>query len=250
MDWAKNRSDLILGADGGLSKHGLKSFFSGTIGDLRIYDQGMTYSQLSAHVDARESYLAAVEASKDTAHKVFYHGGITDFKNTVKNAIVTEADDKFATTEGTVALNFRPELVNGGRGLLSRDSAGLGDGFHIAISNGSLVVKFEDDSGTQSLRYEGVERYKDYSVVASFGNGVADVWVNNTHLGQVETNMDWTHNSDSLVLGALNSNSAAGTTSAMHGAYFGALNGVLILDESMTPQELAAYIDAHPLLLV
>ena len=149
-----------------------------------------------------------------------------------------------------MALNFRPELVNGGRGLLSRDSAGLGDGFHIAISNGSLVVKFEDDSGTQSLRYEGVERYKDYSVVASFGNGVADVWVNNTHLGQVETNMDWTHNSDSLVLGALNSNSAAGTTSAMHGAYFGALNGVLILDESMTPQELAAYIDAHPLLLV
>ena len=250
MDWSKNGSDLILGADGGLSKYGPRSFFSGTVGDLRIYDQGMTYSQLSAHVDARESYLAAVEAAKDTSHTVFYHGGITDFKNTVRDAIVTETDDKFSTTEGTVALNFRPELVNGGRGLVSRDSTGLGDGFHIAISNGSLVVKFEDDDGTQALRYEGIERYKDYSVVASFGNGVADVWVNNTHLGQVETNMDWTDNSDSLILGALNSNSAAGTTSAMHGAYFGALNGVLVVDESMTPQELAAYIDAHPLILV
>lgn len=253
MDWSKNGSDLIVGANGGSVAAGsgaLRSLFSGTVSDLRVYDQGMNYSQASERIDTREAHLDAVEAAKDTAHTVFYHGGITTFKNTIKSALVTETDDSFALTEGTVALNFRADLVNGTRGLFSRDSVGLGDGFHIAINNGSLVVKFEDDSGAQTLTYGGLQRYADYSVVANFGNGKADVWVNDTHVGQVKTDMDWTQNSDSIVLGGLNSHSAEGTTSGLKGGYYGATNGVLVLDESMTPQELAAYVDAHPLLLV
>ncbi|OWJ84017.1 hypothetical protein CDV52_08985 [Haematobacter missouriensis] len=253
MDWSDNAAALIVGADNGSTEMDgsrLRSFFSGTISNVRIYDEGMTHKEVSPYNAVREADLALLKAAGDLSKVAAYHGGIETFGNKTSDRVVVENGHDMPLTEGTIVLNFNPDITYGGRGLVAKDSAGLGNGFYAAISGGTLKIVFEDDQGAQTISHSGVERYTDYHLVTSFGDGKASAWLNGELIGTVATQMDWTDNHDQIVLGATTGQSAAGSLSNLKSPYDGTINGLLVLNESMTAQEVAAYIDAHPTLIV
>ena len=249
MDWRENNDDLVLGIHNGISS-GMKYSFAGTIGDLRIYDHGLDYDQVSGLVSARETLLDAVAAARADPAPAYYSNTIQTFGADLGDTVVSGSNKGLALDEGTVMIDFRANMVNSVRGLVSRDSEGEDHGFSVYFNRSTLYASFEDDDGTQVINLGAVDRYTDYRVVVNFGDGRASAWLNGDLKGTVATDMDWTDSRDPIVLGALNKGSTAGTTDGLSSAYPGALPNVLILDHSMTAAEAADYIDQHPLLLM
>lgn len=253
MDWSDNTDKLLIGASNDTSPEGTTSrksaFFTGTIGDIRIYDEGMTGAQAAA-VIAQEKALDAGILGGVGEKTALYLGGRQIFNSKVSDAVIIDHDKALEITEGTMVFNFTPDATGYKKGVLSKDSAGLDNGLSIMFDQGALKIQFEDDSGIQTIVKSGLSRFVDYSMVISWEEGQARAWIDGQLIGSVATDMDWSGNTDKLVLGARNFSSAPGTTSALNTAYDGMINGFLVISEGMTAAEAYDYIDSHPLLLI
>lgn len=255
MDWAQNDETLVLGADNSRSKAGttssLSSAFDGTLSGFAVYDQALTPAQVEALLEARGTGLALLTAG-ETPEAV---AAVRDLHLTGRIsapaawkldpvAILNHQDD-MAVSEGTLAFHFDADAVGVRRGLVSKDAAGLDHGLTAWISGGSLNIAFEDDKGVSYVSQAGIRTGQDYDVQITFGEGKGRVWLDGTLIGEVATGMDWTENTEKLVVGADNSASKAGGTAALRAAFDGDLDGFVFYDHAMTPEELARVVSAQ-----
>lgn len=254
MDWTDNTDRLTTGAINSLSSANTANrpqFFSvGSVSDVRIYDAALSNAQVQNLNDTRETYLDAVNAKGDWSKVAYYLPEMKEMHRSASAAIVVDNPTALRNDEGTVVMNFNTDANFWITGLLSLNSKTGSDGFDIYISNGDLVVRFGDDDGYERIVRADIGRHIDYRLIVSFEDGKGQAWLNDQFLGSVNTDMDWTTNQEKLVIGAMNSDSAVGTTSKMGFAVDGTMNGVLVLNEGMTASEVNAYIDANPTMII
>ncbi|TGD41029.1 hypothetical protein EEB11_19505, partial [Pseudotabrizicola sediminis] len=66
------------------------------------------------------------------------------------------------------------------------------------------------------------------------------VWLDGTLIGEAAADVDLSQNSNDLVIGAFNGNSAAGTTDGVRDFFDGTISDLTMYDTVLTPAELAA----------
>lgn len=142
--------------------------------------------------------------------------------------------------EATIALTFNADATGWRRGILSKDAQGLGDHFSIMLENGTLKLKVEDGVSAQTISVAGIKAKVDYDLLAQFEDGSVSLYLDGKLAGKVQSDIDLSHNTEMLVVGAENAASAAGTTSAARYAFDGTISHLVIYDEGMTPLEFQA----------
>ena len=159
-------------------------------------------------------------------------------------------DAALATPEATVTLGFNADRVDGNRALFSKDAEGLGHGLGAWISGGTLHIAFEDGRTTAMVRHDGIRAGTDHALQIAFGDGIGQVWLDGALIGQVQTGIDWQHNTETLIVGADNSRSTAGSHDALRWAFDGEIAGFAVYDRGLSPAELAEALAAETGLLL
>lgn len=186
---------------------------------------------------------SALSLQMPSIREVYDLDGKSNFSGNLDSRVIRTAHDaSLEIDEGTIAFNFNSDTTGWRRGFVSKDAAGTGDHFGVWLENGTLKIKFGDESREEILSVAGVKAKTDYSFVASFDDDHARAWLNGKLVGEVAIDMDWRNNHETLMIGADNSASAKGTTGAARYAYDGIISDLTIHDTAMTPAELAAHL--------
>lgn len=148
------------------------------------------------------------------------------------------------TDEGTISLTFNADATGWRRGLFSKDSAGITDAISAWIQNGTLIVVFEDGERSVEIKKAGIVAHRNYDLQVSFDEENVKVWLDGLLVGQEAMDVDLSHNTEALLIGAYNGKSATGSTTWAHYFYDGDISDVAFYDKAMTPAELAALDDA------
>lgn len=119
---------------------------------------------------------------------------------------VEVADDaSFARAEGTVAVWFRVDDLSAPRGLWSRDSSGFDGGGHLtlwATDTGKARVRLQSTDASHSLVAGTVTPGTDHLVVATFGPGGLDLYVDGRHVASDSYTGGTTGNAEPIAIGA------------------------------------------------
>ncbi|MCB6180123.1 right-handed parallel beta-helix repeat-containing protein [Rhodobacter sp. Har01] len=168
----------------------------------------------------------------DAPTAVYARTGDTEFNGNQASVVTVANSSKFALTEGTIAFSFDADTVAGTRAIMSKDAidyTGGGNHFAVWIDKGQLVVRFQDEDSSTSLTLGGIKANTEYDVMATFDEDNVSLYVNDKLVGTRDFTMDWTANSQKLMLGGF----AWNTTQVFDGT----ISDVHIYDEAMTPAD-------------
>ncbi len=102
-----------------------------------------------------------------------------------------------------------------------------------------LHVRLQDGTDSAALSLSGIKTGQDYDVQVSFGGGKALLHVNGELVGSADTDSSWVSNGEYLQIGANGWASVSGET-GYTGVFDGTISDVVIFDEVLTPDEVAA----------
>jgi hypothetical protein len=114
-------------------------------------------------------------------------------------------DASFARAEGTVAVWFRVDDLSSPRGLWSRDSSGFDGGGHLSLwatDTGKARVRLQSTDTSYSLVAGSVTTGADHLVVATFGSGGLDLYVDGMHVASDSYTGGTTGNAEPIAIGA------------------------------------------------
>ncbi|MEL6830355.1 MAG: hypothetical protein AAFO63_09495 [Pseudomonadota bacterium] len=131
----------------------------------------------------------------------------SDLKFDGSSASVVElvSPNALEVSAATVNFTFNAVTVAGSHGLVSKDAKGYDvneSHFTSYIKNGTLYVRFQDDTLSKTFSVSDIKAGKDYDVSASFGDGNVAMWLNGSLVGQDTLDIDWTENEEYLQIGA------------------------------------------------
>lgn len=186
-------------------------------------------------IDPRE------EPTTDTGPSLVYHKDASYELNGTKDSVIALANDKaMGVDTGSIHLSFNADTVSGSRGIISKGATGYDDDFSVWIKDGKLILCAENDQGQQiSLSTTGIKANTDYDLLITFDEGKVKLWLDNTQVGEANFDLDLSGNSEYLVLGGVNGQSARGTTNRVSSFFDGTLSELSIYDSVLTPTEFA-----------
>ncbi len=151
--------------------------------------------------------------------------------------------EKLALANGTFALTFNADTVNGTRALFSKDARGYGEGGHITayVQEGTLKVVFQSEDASKYVKVNGleVEEGRDYHVSFSFGEGGLKVYVDG-ELRAAEPTFKVTleDNAESLIVGAAGWSRSEGKE-YINSNFDGTITDVMVFGEQLAPEQMA-----------
>ncbi|MFK8033860.1 MAG: hypothetical protein AB8B94_06910, partial [Hyphomicrobiales bacterium] len=85
--------------------------------------------------------------------------GVQDFSGERGDHLELAHSDALALANGTLALSFTADDLNGTRALLTKDASGYGEGGHLAVylQNGWLKVRVQSDEGSKYLQVKDTQ---------------------------------------------------------------------------------------------
>ena len=171
------------------------------------------------------------------------------FDGTTDSQVELAHRDALELANGTIALSFTADDVDGNRTLFSKDFSGFQKGGHVTASlkNGRLEVLFQsDDKSTfldvNDIRVAAGERH---SMAFSFGDNGARLYFDG-QLADAATDMttDLTLNTNSLVLGARTSGRTDRNPDQRGDPFDGTIEDFAIFDRALTDREVAQLYNA------
>lgn len=193
---------------------------------------------------ASSHYTPVVSTIDDSAldgfDPVYMREGIVNFNGNASSVITIPPGEDLEIDQGTIAFTFNADVTGWRRTLVSKDAAGEGNHFSVMLESGTLKIAFGDDTHSETIAVSGIKAKTDYDVVVSFDETQGQAWLDGKLIGKVAVDMDWSDNHEKLLLGADNSASPSGSTSAMRYPYDGKLENFFIEDKAMTAHEVQA----------
>ncbi len=256
-----NREPIVLGAtqtrSGDLVADDLREYFTGTLHNVRLYDQQLSNVEIPQLPTNRASSANVVFEALTTAQ-----GGAG---NTVSSALPLENqfdgddvrifDHKTAMLldDGTLSFRFQADSVSGHQGLISKDSEDYDDGGHFTVylESGQLIARFQN---THQTYYTStwVSSGQDYDVAITFGDRGLELWLNgtlvdtNSYTGGLGTSAGGSGNREPIVLGANQWASGNESADVLENHFSGTLQNVRLYDQQLSSVEIAQ-LPANPI---
>jgi len=191
---------------------------------------------------------AEPDSSASTSDPLSVYHLDTSYEMNGKESSITilEHDAALEIDTGSIGLTFNADTVRGTRGVLSIGAAGYDDDISVWVRDGKLILCVENDEGQQaSISTTGIHANTDYDLMITFDEDKVQLWLDDTLVGETQFDLDLSGNSESLVLGGLNSSSSRGTTSRVSSFFDGTISDVSVYDHVLTPSEYAALEDVR-----
>ncbi|MEL6919567.1 MAG: right-handed parallel beta-helix repeat-containing protein [Pseudomonadota bacterium] len=239
MSWENNTEFLQIGANGwasGAGDSGFRHAFDGTISDVVIFEGVKSYDDvqwLQGHAPAP----ATPPASTAPSMPEFVFAGSQEISG-ADDVLEFEHSANLELASATIALSFNADVVSGRKGLFSKDANGNGDGGHFTayIENGTLIVRVQNESGSETFEIDGIETDIDYDLQVSFGDGQVTAMINGKIFGQAEFDTSWENNTEFLQIGANGWASGAGDSGFRH-IFDGTISDVIVAEGVKTYDE-------------
>ena len=238
VDLSHNSNDIVIGAFNGRSSagttDGVRDFFDGTISDVMIHGKVLTPAELAA------GGISAAKVAPPALSPVYAQNEGVNLRGWGNDFVKVDHTKAMAIDTGSISLTFNADQTTWVRGILSKDAKGLGDSVSAWIDKGRLIVRFEDGEKTITFTQPGIEANRDYKLLLTFDEEKVKVWLDDTLVGEATADVDLSHNSNDIVIGAFNGRSSAGTTDGVRDFFDGTISDVMIHGKVLTPAELAA----------
>ncbi|ASP31821.1 hypothetical protein CHH27_00030 [Labrenzia sp. VG12] len=183
-------------------------------------------------------------AASSTLSPVFSIEGDTEFSGEKGDYLDAGNPDALDLTNGTVALTFNADTVDGTRALFSKDGSGYDDGGHLTVwvQNGRLLVRQQSDDSTEYLKVPDLylTANTDYHLAVTFGENGLMVYVNGQLLAaEPEFKQGIDMNERAFLVGASGAwRSSDGHTA--HQQFDGTISDVMVFDEQIAGEDMAA----------
>ena len=188
----------------------------------------------------------AVPAAPVIEAPVYKQAAVAELKGWGADYIKIGHTDDMEIDTGSISVTFNADQTTWKRGILSKDSLGVGDAVSAWIDKGRLMVQFQDGEKSINFSKAGIEAGRDYKLLLTFDEEKVKVWLDGSLVGEAKADIDLSKNGNDLLIGAFNGNSLAGTTSAVRDLFDGTISDLAIHGDVLTPAELAALDnDAH-----
>ncbi|ABG30296.1 type I secretion protein [Roseobacter denitrificans] len=153
-------------------------------------------------------------------------------------------DNAYALDEGTVSIRFNADNLNGQQSIFSRDSNSYDGGGHLSawvMSNGSLEVRLQSDSGNTFLRSDpGTIEAGDWSHVAvSFGPEGAALFLDGVQVDTDSYTGGLAGNNEPWTLGASQNRSGDGVATNLRDYFEGSIDEFVLFDSQLDAAEIA-----------
>ena len=166
---------------------------------------------------------------------VFANTGVATFSGSRADVINLAHDPALEIAQGTIALSFRADTVDGRQGILSKDASGStggGNHFTLYLEGDVLRAYFADGTGAQNIDVANIVAGQEYEVAATFSADGVELFVNGVSAGSTPyVSMSWETNQEYLQIGALGWGSVTGAEDRFGYPFTGAIADVEIYDE-------------------
>lgn len=226
-----NSEKITLGAYNGRSTAGTTDArhyaFDGKISNVKITETG----------DGDGNGGSTTPATPGQKVNQLFNHDEANLNGTVKSVVSIDHDKALEIDEGTIAFSFNADTVSKNHGLVSKASIEQRDDFSSWISNGKLVVQFQNDQDTIQITHSGIKAGQDHDVQATFDEDHVQVWLDGKMIGERDFDMDWSQNHEHLEIGAVNF-SASGMDNKLQYFFNGTISDVEIYDSALSPEDL------------
>ena len=176
---------------------------------------------------------------------VFGAPGMHAFSSEDRAPLIFANSDAFDLVQGTIAMNFRADELDGHQVLFSKDASGYGNGGHITAyldDSGTLTVRFQDQDESFYLKAQGlVSAGMSYDLAITFGEPGIELLLDGARVAfMADVVFDWTTNTEALIVGASGWNNTPGQTDRVHSHFNGTISDFFVFDEPLTSAELIA----------
>jgi len=164
------------------------------------------------------------------------------------DAVVVPHEDAFATDDGTVAMTFTPDSVDGSQGLVSKDAVGFDGGGHLTVRlvDGTLRARLQSDSASHEVSAaNAVSAGETHSMALSFGNEGMKLYVDgeladtNDHTGGMGSN------TEPLVIGGNQWASSPDSADTVAEVFDGTIAEAGLYTRALGDDEIAALADGN-----
>ncbi|WP_425053165.1 M10 family metallopeptidase C-terminal domain-containing protein [Psychromarinibacter sp. S121] len=127
-------------------------------------------------------------------------------------AMEFEHEEGLELSSASISLTFNADTVSGQHGIISKDASYFANGGHftVYIDNGSLVIRFQDESTSEVFTVSGIQANVDYELQIGFGDGTVVAMLDGIVVGEAAFDMSWEDNSEFLQIGANGWSSSSG----------------------------------------
>ena len=169
--------------------------------------------------------------------------GIHSFSGERGDYLELDHSSAMAVANGTIAMTFTMDAVNGSRTLFSKDAHGNGDGGHLTayVSNGTLKVRLQSDSAEKwaVVRDHQIGEGEAHHVSFSFGEDGLKVYLDGALVAAEPTfKAGLENNTESLIIGG-NSWSRKEGSDYVHSMFDGTITDVMLFGQQLTPEQMA-----------
>jgi hypothetical protein len=154
---------------------------------------------------------------------------------------------------GTIALGFNADGLGGRQGILVKDGYGTGDHFAAYLQDDTLVVRFQNGSGSEVLSVGGIEAGRDYVLHVTFGEGTVAALLDGEEVDRADFAGDLSGNTEVMQIGGLGWASRNGEA-GFGDPFDGTISDVVVLEgmpgydavEAIRTDETALDADSNP----
>ncbi|MDH2328594.1 LamG domain-containing protein [Cereibacter sp. SYSU M97828] len=225
-----NTEKLLLGGYNGRSTSGTTDaqhyFFDGRITDVKISSTGGKQAEQPVNDDDANAVIRKL-FDLDNA----------DLNGTKGDVVFKDHKGTMQTDEGSIAFSFDADTVSYNHGLVSKASIEQKDDFSSWISNGKLIVQFQNEKDTIQLTKSGIKAGEDHDVLATFDGDQVQVWLDGKKIGERDFDFDLAQNKEDIAIGAVNFSASGGTEKPQY-FFNGTISDVEFYDSVLTPEQL------------
>ncbi len=213
-------------------------------------------------IDQLDEALAPAEIGRDTGDIAAPPSGMPSDYGTVEGAkavagvpgshtftgdrgdyLEIEHSSVLAVANGTIAMTFSMDAVNGSRTLFSKDASGNGDGGHLTayVSNGTLKIRLQSSDGEKwaVVRDSAIAENESHHMAVSFGEDGLKVYLDGTLVAAEPTfKVGIDQNSESLIIGG-NGWSRKEGSDYVHSMFDGTISDVMVFGSQLSPEQMA-----------
>ncbi|KNG92072.1 LamG-like jellyroll fold domain-containing protein, partial [Pseudaestuariivita atlantica] len=173
---------------------------------------------------------------------VFAAGGSQTFDADERSALVFDHDRDLALEDGTIALNFVVDVLDGHQAIVSKDASGYGMGGHLTVyvePDGTLVVRLQSTTESHYWTVEqGIEPGKEYDLAISFGDAGFEAYLNGERVAyDTDVTVNLAGNREALIIGGSGMNNTAGEADNIHSHFNGIIEDVRVFNSQLTATE-------------
>lgn len=225
-------------ASSNLVANNLRDAFDGTIGSVKIYNEGLSNAQVAeAHGVEPATDFNAIDVATEFAESGNVHyqldqtyDGSNDYTN-INHQSAMELDN------GSIEVRFTADDTSGSQGLFSSDSSGYDDGGHFTLymSGDDIIARIQSTTSTYELRANNiVTAGQEHDVVVSFGDNGFELYVDGEledsdgYTGGLGTTSGGSGNENPIAIGANAWGSGNNSNSGLTHYFEGSISDVVI----------------------